>query len=353
MEFLIANMIEKTPKTVSVYPEQIAIYQTDHLLSAYVCAFSPQRAVEKMQEPTEVLALDIGGDKLRRAQYRIEHGSLAKIDEQVFPSGKGKGYLAILEKIAEEVTTQQMAVGISSATKMEGSVISRTTNLDEFFAEFLDKYGADYAVLFPERSFVANDTITGLCGSSTLLTSQGRAIPESVFVISASGLGAAVLKDHQATHVEIAHVPVISALNPLGQTRHCHIEAKNYVCVERVAAARAGIEDIYVQQTGEKKDGVAISALYEHGDRLATTLYETSALLVAHATEGLRQRYQFTDSGVVIFHGGNFQISKYRQEVLRDLSAFSVSPEQIIFSRDLSQNVCLDGAAILATYFRR
>jgi N-acetylglucosamine kinase-like BadF-type ATPase len=97
---------------------------------------------------------------------------------------------------------------------------------------------------------------------------------------------------------------------------------------------------------------VAISALYEQGDRLATTLYDTSAVLVAHATEGLRQRYHFSDSGVVIFHGGNFQIGKYRQEVLRDLSVFSGSSEHIIFSRDFSNNVCLDGAAILATYFR-
>jgi predicted NBD/HSP70 family sugar kinase len=345
-------MIEITPKDVSVFSEQIAMYQTDHLLSAYVCPFSPQKAIEKMQEPYEVLALDIGGDKLRRAQYTIEHGSLYKTDEQVFPSNKGKGYLAILEKIAEEATTRNMAVGISTATKMAGSVITRTTNLDEFFAEFLERYGADYSVLFPERSFVANDTITGLCGSSTLLTSQRRALSESAFVISASGLGGAVLKDNQATHVEIAHVPVIPELNPFGQKRHCHIEEKAYVCVERVAAARAGIEDVYFQQTGEKKDGVEISALYEQGNRLATTLYETSALLIAHATEGLRKRYHFSDSGVVVFHGGNFEISKYRQAVIRDMSAFSVSPEQIVFSRDLSKNVCLDGAAILATYFR-
>jgi predicted NBD/HSP70 family sugar kinase len=352
MNSLFVDMIEKNPNIVSVYSEQIAIYQTDHLLSAYVCAFSPQDALEKMQEPYEVLALDIGGDKLRRAQYTIEHGSLYKTDEQIFPSSKGKGYLAILEKIAEEANARKMAVGISTATKMDGSVITRTTNLDDFFAEFLDKYGADYAVLFPDRSFVANDTITGLCGSSTLLTSQGRDIAESLFVISASGLGAAVLKDDQTTHVEIAHVPVIPELNPLGQERHCHIEGKAYVCVERVAAARAGIEDLYFQQTGEKKDGVEIGALYEQGDCLATTLYDTSALLVAHATEGLRQRYHFSDSGVVIFHGGNFEIGKYRQEVLRDMSAFSVSAEQIIFSRDLSNNVCLDGAAILATYVR-
>jgi hypothetical protein len=127
-------MSEKSPKTVSVYPEQIAIYQTEHLLTADVCAFSPQRAAEKLQEPYEVLALDIGGDKLRRAQYKIEDGSLYKTDEQIFPSKQGKGYLAILEKIAEEVTTHQMAVGISSATKMDGSIITRKTNLDEFFA---------------------------------------------------------------------------------------------------------------------------------------------------------------------------------------------------------------------------
>jgi predicted NBD/HSP70 family sugar kinase len=143
-------------------------------------------------------------------------------------------------------------------------------------------------------------------------------------------------------------VPLADALNPLGQATPCGVEGRNYVCVERVAAARAGIEDIWKQQTGETRDGRALGRLYEDGDELATTLYETSALAVAHAVVGLAARYRFpTGEGVVVLHGGNFEIARYREAVRRRLAGITGSHPRLVFSRDLSPNACLDGAAIL------
>lgn len=333
-------------------PEQIALYQTEHLLTHPVCRFDPARAASRLHEPQTVMAIDIGGDKLRWATYSFGNGGISKRDESVFRSRKGEGYLSILERLARHAIANGLRVGISSATKLDGSVVTRTVNLPIFFEEFREKYGADYENLFPGRSFVANDTVTGVCGAGTRLVLQGRVVRDVAFFICASGLGASVIKDDIAIHVEAGHVPVVSGLNPFGQTRPCGVEGKDYVCVERVTAARAGIEDLYQQQTGEPKDGVALGTLYEAGDALVTTLYETSVLALAHAAVGVMDRYAFDDTGksVVIFHGGNLEITKYRDAVSNNLRRLPRSRTTVVFSRDLSDNVCLDGAAILAVY---
>ncbi len=333
-------------------PEQIAVYQTDHLLTQDVCRFDPQQAVGKLQGVHEVMAIDLGGDKVRKATYAIRNGTLAKQDEKILQSRGGAGYLSFLEQAAEEAIAKDLRVGISSATKLNGSVVSRTVNLPVFFEEFTLRYNADYENLFPGRSFVANDTIMGVCGASTLLALQGRKIDDVAFFICGSGLGASVIKDGVAIHVEAAHVPLVESLNPLGQATPCGVEGKAYVCLERVTAARAGIEDLYFQQTGEARDGVTLGRMYEQGDALSTLLYRTSALALAHAVVGVTNRYAFSDSGdsVVVFHGGNFEIEMYRNAVRRNLERLPGFHARVVFARDLSENVCLDGAAVLAVY---
>lgn len=333
-------------------PEQIAVYQTDHLITQDVCRFDPQQAAARLQAPQDVMAIDLGGDKLRKATYAIRNGHLAKQDEAILQARGGAGYLSFLEQAAEEAIARDLRVGISSATKLNGSVVSRTVNLPVLFQELAQRYGADYENLFPGRSFVANDTITGLCGASTLLALQGREVHDVAFFICGSGLGASVIKDGVAIHVEAAHVPLVESLNPLGQATPCRVEGKAYVCLERVTAARAGIEDLYLQQTGEARDGVTLGRMYEQGDALSTLLYRTSALALAHAVVGVTNRYAFSDSGesVVVFHGGNFEIAMYRNEVRRYLETLPGVHARIVFARDLSENLCLDGAAVLAVY---
>ncbi len=333
-------------------PEQIAVYQTDHLLTHDVCRFDPHQAAGKLQGAREVMAIDLGGDKVRRATYAIRNGKFAKRDEETLQSRGGTGYLSFLERAAADAIANDLRVGISSATKLDGSVVSRTVNLPVFFEEFTQRYDADYENLFPGRSFVANDTISGICGASTLLALPGREFRDVGFFICGSGLGASVIKDGLAIHVEAAHVLLVPGLNPLGQATPCGVEGKAYVCLERVTAARAGIEDLYFQQTGEARDGVTLSRMYEQGDALSTLLYRTSALALAHAAVGVTNRYAFPEpgEGVVVFHGGNFEIEMYRNEVRRNLETLPGVHDRVVFARDLSENVCLDGAAVLAVY---
>jgi predicted NBD/HSP70 family sugar kinase len=337
----------------SYVPEQIALYQSDHLLTQAVCRFDPARAARKLHKSHDVMAIDIGGDKIRAATYAVRGGALIIGDEEVLQSTGGAGYLRFLERLAEEAVATDLRVGISSATKLDGSVITRTVNLPIFFEEFGETHGADYENLFPGRSFVANDTIMGICGASTRLAIQGNATRHVAFFICGSGLGASVIHDGTAIHVEAAHVPLMERLNPLGQTTRCGVAGKDYVCVERVTAARAGIENLYRQQTGEARDGVTLARMYEGGDPLATLLYDTSALALAHATEGVMERYAFPDSDAsgVVFHGGNFEIASYRDAVRRRLQRMPHSRARLVFARDLSANICLDGAAVAAVYY--
>jgi predicted NBD/HSP70 family sugar kinase len=201
---------------------------------------------------------------------------------------------------------------------------------------------------------VANDTVAGICGASTLLAQQGVTFDDIAFFICGSGLGASVIADGEAIHVEAAHVPLMEELNPLGQATHCHVPGKDYVCLDRVVAGRAGIEDLYFQQTGEALDGVALGRRYEANDPLPTVLYETSALALAHATAGVMRRYDFPadERSVVVYHGGNFELERYRTAITHDLGLMPGVPPRAVFSRDLCSNVCLDGAAVLATMAR-
>lgn len=333
-------------------PEQLALYQGDHLITQEVCLFDAAQALENLQRSQRVMAIDIGGDKLRSAMYSVGDGKLTRLEEHVLRSTGGAGYLSVLERLAEESLAKGLRVGISSATKLDESTITRTVNLSQFFEEIRREYDADYRNLFPTCSFVANDTVAGICGASTLLSLQGTSAEDVAFFICASGLGASVIKDDVAIHVEAGHVPLVNALNPLGQATPCGVEGRDYVCVERVTAARAGIEDLYRQQTGEARDGITLGQMYERGDTLATVLYETSALALSHAIAGVMERYAFSNSkqSAVVLHGGNFEITRYRDQVKRNLQGIPGAGCRLVFSRDLSRNVCLDGAAVMAAY---
>lgn len=333
-------------------PEQISLYQGEHLLSHDVCDFAPARAVALLRSRQDVLAIDLGGDKIRCATYGIRSGTLVRHNERVLRSLGGRGYLEFMERLTEEAAAKNLSVGISSATKMRGSIIERTVNLPVFFEEISSKYGADYEKLFPGRSMVVNDTVAGICGASMLLALEGAEFEDVSFFICGSGLGASVISHGVAIHVEAAHVPLVEELNPFGQRAICGIEGRVFTCLDRVVPGRTGIEDIYRQQVGESLDGVALGRMYEEGDALVAALYEASAQALAHAIAGVMQRYSFSDSerSVVVLHGGNFEIARYRAAIQRHLAALPHSRCRIVFSRDLSDNVCLDGAAVMAVW---
>lgn len=331
-------------------PEQAAHYQGEYLLTHETCVFDPMTAIQHLQTDQEVMAVDIGGDKARCAIYRIGEDSLTFVEERMFRSKGGAGYLEFLERLAVEAEDRGIPVGISTATRMRGSIIERTVNLPVFFAEISDKYDADYRNLFGESSITVNDAVAGIIGATTRLAMDGMALRDVAFFICGSGLGASVISNGMAIHVEAAHVPLVEELNPFGQRAPCGVEGREFTCLDRVVAARAGIEVIYRQHTGQALDGTDLGRLYEQGDELVTALYESSALALAHAITGVMQRFAFNDSAenAVVLHGGNFEIARYRDAIQRHLNALPHPSCAVVFSRDLSANICLDGAAVMA-----
>jgi len=342
--------MEPEQRLPSYVPEQVALFQTNHLRRHDTLAFDPAQAALSMAAWSGVIAVDIGGDKIRTARSTFQGGSITHRDLRTLQANGGAGYLAVLQAQAAIAAETGFRIGVSSATKMVGSRIERTTNLPVFFDDMARAVGGDYARILPGKVDVVNDTIAGIIGSGTRLALEGLAVTDIAFVICGSGLGAAVIKNGRAVHVEAGHVPLVAALNPLGQATLCNLDGNDFVCLERVTAARAGIEDLYTRLTGDSATGMDLAGRWLQGERLPSVLYETSALALAHAVVGIAERYAFRQdgTGVVVLHGGNFEIARYRDAVLRNLAAMPNSKVRIVFSRDLGDNVCLDGAAVLA-----
>jgi hypothetical protein len=124
-----------------------------------------------------------------------------------------------------------------------------------------------------------------------------------------------------------------------------------HVCLEAVAASKAGIEDLWFQQRHEELGGREIAAAYLAGDELALRLYEGSALVTAHLVKGVAKVLGLIrdwDQTVVVGHGGTFQVPGYGERVRTILEKNLSSATRMLFTKDFSANACLDGAAIAA-----
>ena len=337
------------PLRADYVPAQIHLYQSNHLLIHDVLAFDPEQAVHGIASSVGVMAIDLGGDKVRSAQYSFTKGATSVDSQSVHQALRGAGYLDFLQDRAAEAERLGLPVGISAAIRLDGSRVLRTTNLPVFHEEFLAAHDADFRRLFPGRSIVVNDTAAGIVGASVHLTWRGERPDNLVFFICGSGLGAAVIHQGLVKHVEAAHVPLVDALNPHGQTVHCHVEGKDFVCVERVTAMRSGIELLHEHLTGEHVSARELGRRADQGDRFAGSLFESSANALAHAIAGVNGRFDFAGNTVVVLHGGAFESSSYRARLARCIDAIPTTASPgLRFARDFSSNICLDGAAFLA-----
>lgn len=330
--------------------EQVALYQTDHLLThPVVGGFDPELVQNRATTRPEVIAIDLGGDKLRIATYTQSHDRLTLASEVVHRVAGGAGYLDILRYVAEDARIRRVPVGISAAVRLEGSVVVRTTNLQSFHQDLDAGYGSDFRRLFDPATVVVNDTAAGIVGAAIHLTIRSEQFRNIAFFICGSGLGASVIDGDTVVHVEAAHVPLVDALNPLQQTVHCHVDGKDFVCLERVTAMRAGIELLHESLTGERVSAENLAMRADAGEKLPDALFETSATALAHAVAGVVERYGFVDDTTIVLHGGAFESVSYRYRLIRRLKLIPMAAQpRVVFARDLSDNICLDGAAWLA-----
>lgn len=172
-----------------------------------------------------------------------------------------------------------------------------------------------------------------------------------IYVINGSGLGGAVLKENAIFTSEPGHVEVEARLNPFSQGKACGMFGGNHVCVEVVAAGKAGIEDLWLQQKGERLSGRDIAARYLDGDHIAGDLYDNSALVTAHVIKGIAKAFSFPKDfsrTIVVGHGGTFKVPGYGDRLRSILAANLPYVPTMLFTKDFSNNACLDGAAIAA-----
>ncbi|HCU94050.1 MAG TPA: hypothetical protein DHU96_15530 [Actinobacteria bacterium] len=334
-------------------PEQVERFTVEALRAKPVRSFDPQAALHRLRAGGEktVIAVDIGGDKLIALSYNIRDGLLLQLAEVLARRGDGgSAYLDGLEEVANLARRKTLSVGISFAGPTDGTKLLAGPNLPVFTAELHDRCGGDFAGLFPAVA-VANDAEAGIMAGALEAAKRYPETQNVIYVINGSGIGGAVLTDNMIFAAEPGHIQVEPRLNPFGQHKSCGMDGATYVCIELVAASKAGVEDIWLQQKGKRLNGKEIAAKYLAGDHMALDLYENSALVTAHAIKGMARAFGLPkdfDGTVVVGHGGIFEVPGYPKRVCSILGKDLPTVPRMLFTKDFSTNACLDGAAIAA-----
>ncbi len=273
--------------------EQISRFTKEALLLHKAQSFDPYQVLKKLadHESHEVIGIELGGDKLTTRRYVIKGKTLFPTEDvTVFYSTDGKGYLKQLERIKEN--SFDIPVGISFAGPLDGEKIVGAPNMGEFVRELEEKYDRSLRKLFPSLTCAVNDSVAAIIPSIMSAALENEFLNALVLIINGSGLGGAIwYRDSDGgpsiISAEPGHIEVVEKLNLYQQDKKCGLLGREYVCIENLAASKAGIEDIYEKRAHIHLRGFEISELYQSGENLSTNLYNTSALLVAHTYMGM------------------------------------------------------------------
>lgn len=333
-------------------PDQLRGFTIEGVRGKQARSFDPRSSLVGLQasDGENVIAVDIGGDKLSASYFAVHDGRLSRTSDLLTCQGDGgAGYLKALAQLAELARREAVAVGISFAGPVTGTRLLAGPNLPDFIADFHDAYGGDFAHLFPVVQ-VANDAVAGLMAGALEAVSRHPDIQDVIYLINGSGIGGAVLAGQDIYAAEPGHVPVVHQLNPFRQGKSCGLDGESRPCVEVVAASKSGIEDIWRQRTGRGLSGREISARYQAGDELARALYDNSALITAHVVAGLAAAFEMAtglERLAVVGHGGIFYVPGYADRLIGILDHAFGRPK-FLLTRDFSTNTCLEGAAVVA-----
>jgi predicted NBD/HSP70 family sugar kinase len=344
--------IAKSLSTLHFVDAQLERFTASSIRAVQTRVFNPYNVAESLTNfPGSVTAVDIGGDKLAASTYTAWDGKLRQTGIPCsIKATAGAGYLDVLEEISQRSAVKSTALGISYAGPVKGSKILAGPNLATFVKELRGRYAADFGQLNPWTT-VLNDGEAGLLASAIEAVHRFVGVRNVILIINGSGLNCSILKDGQVFTAEAGHVPAEEELNLFGQQKPCGMLGANYVCLENLAASRAGIEDLWWQLRGRRADGREIAAARAHGDKLATSLYDSSAWVTAHVVKGaaialdLGKDWRAT---VIVGHGGTFAVPGYAERIRTILETDLATPIQFFLTADFSRNACMEGAAIAA-----
>lgn len=341
----------------SWYSSQVALFSKDSLRATPAVSFNPHQFLEslKLKQGTKILGIELGGDKLTSQLYQVQDQQLTQVTEfKKMYSEHGKGYLEELEKLAKSIDEDTL-VGISFAGPLdhETRTLQAAPNMQEFFKEFKEsRYEGKLENLFHTPLTVVNDAVATTLTASVQVARTDTRFTGLLLIIIGSGLGGAVWhqdkKGDQIISCEPGHIRVIPRLNPLEQTTHCQFLNKQ-VCIENVAAGKAGIESLYKQKKNQPISGQEISRRYQNGDKLATELYDVSANIVAHAIEGMVKTFRFSlQTTIIALHGGVTLVPDYSERVKQIIQRNIASNLSVIETKDITMHSGNMGAALAA-----
>jgi predicted NBD/HSP70 family sugar kinase len=347
-----SSLLNQRP-VLSLLPQQLRKFTTETLQVKPVRAFNPHTALAALSvtDNKSVIAVDIGGDKITASFFTITDDAIQRTLEVLNrQSYGGAGYLSALLEVRGIALREKVPVGVSFAGPTMGTRLIAGPNLPVFISEFQDAYNGDFANLF-QMVEVANDAEAGILAGAVEAV---RCYPDTrdvIYIINGSGLGGSVLTEDTIYAAEPGHIEVVGELNPFCQRKRCGLGNAAHVCIEVVAASKAGVEDIWAQRTGDQISGHQIAVRYLSGDRLALDLYDNSAYITAHAIRGMAAALRLPgDPGrlVIVGHGGIFHVLGYGERVRATLEKDLGYAAPVLFTKDFSANTCLEGAAIAA-----
>lgn len=350
-----------TPLTQHEIPtlneSQLALFSPESIHASPVTTFDPLASSKRLEEleGARVIAADFGADKGVTQLFIIRDGQLVPDDTYTdyVQGDHGNGYLASLEKTAAYAQQNNLPVGISWGTPLDGTKPLFHPKADHFLAELQKTYNGDIANVIPTLKACLNDGPAGLV-SGAIAANQLAPTTSIIFPINGGGIGMAALVNNTLYATEAGHVQAVGELNRYDQTEACNVFGATYLCLERLGANKAGIEAQWQTQTGEYMRARDIEDRYKEGNEFAGELYDNSALILAHAIQGVARALSVdlsAETTAVVGHGGAFKFPHYGERVQQILDQHNGSPSRLIMTKDhvsSTGNACLDGAALAA-----
>lgn len=336
-----------------VSEEQLSYFSIENLHQQTVGKFDLLKAEEKLRNSDEKMAhaVDMGGDKIVAQIFQATNGRMSAIGEIMSSkSTGGKGYLSFLEEVADQALKKNIPVGISVAGPIDGTVLREGPNLSVFTEEFMAMYQSDFAKLFSHPT-VDNDAVAGLKAGAIEAIHHFPNVKNVLYVISGSGFGAALLKDNEILALEPGHIAITDDMNIHKIEEVCGVFGNDKPCIEKVASGKAGIESQYERISGIHKSGPTISDLARKGDELALELYDNSARAVSHVVRAISGLYGLLDESnltAFVFHGGVFNVPGYSPRLEQYLERDLHAKLNVLYTKNMGNNACLEGAAIAA-----
>ena len=245
--------------TPAMIGAQIARFTIESVRASTTRSFDPRLVLAAFSASggSEVMAVDIGGDKLIASRYVVRQGSLRQERPQLTrDGGGGYDYIEALEDVVGLARASDMPVGVSYAGPVQGSRVLAGVNVPVFLSELQSRYGGDFGQI-DDRITLVNDAEAGLLAASLEAFRRYPQARNIIYVINGSGIGCAVLRRNEIITTEAGHVEADRALNDLSQRSQCGMLGASFVCLERIGASKAGIEDIWARRRGYPLSGLA------------------------------------------------------------------------------------------------